>query len=124
MSTAGQRDQASSKKHHTDNTSRSSRSLQHDSISYQDNRGHWGSRMEFLLACLGYSVGLGNLWRFPYLAYENGGAAFLLPYLLLLVIVGRPLYLTEVALGQYSQLGPLHTYRKIAPLMAGMWGLV
>ncbi|XP_047741558.1 sodium-dependent proline transporter [Hyalella azteca] len=90
------------------------------SPSYQDTRGHWGSRMEFLLACLGFSVGLGNLWRFPYLAYENGGAAFLLPYLLLLVIVGRPLYLTEVALGQYSQLGPLHTYRKLTPLMAGL----
>ncbi|KAF2366244.1 Sodium:neurotransmitter symporter, partial [Trinorchestia longiramus] len=93
---------------------------QHDSISYQDTRGHWGSRLEFLLACLGYSVGLGNLWRFPYLAYENGGAAFLLPYLLLLMVVGRPMYLTEVALGQYSQLGPIHTYKKISPLMAGL----
>ncbi|KAA0203034.1 hypothetical protein HAZT_HAZT000326 [Hyalella azteca] len=50
----------------------------------------------------------------------KSSSAFLLPYLLLLVIVGRPLYLTEVALGQYSQLGPLHTYRKLTPLMAGL----
>ncbi|KAK3865268.1 hypothetical protein Pcinc_029109 [Petrolisthes cinctipes] len=84
-----------------------------------DERGHWGSKAEFLLSCIGLSVGVGNVWRFPYLAYENGGAAFLFPYIILLVLIGKPMYLMETALGQYSQLGPLNVWR-CAPVMQGV----
>ncbi|KAG1688560.1 Sodium- and chloride-dependent glycine transporter 2 [Nymphon striatum] len=82
-------------------------------------RGHWGSKAEFLLSCVGLSVGIGNVWRFPYLAYDNGGGAFLLPYFILLLLVGKPMYYMEVALGQYSSLGPLSVWR-CAPIGKGV----
>ncbi|KAL8571105.1 hypothetical protein ACOMHN_010566 [Nucella lapillus] len=69
-------------------------------------RGHWDNKMEFILSCIGMSVGLGNVWRFPYLAYENGGAAFLIAYLVLQLLVGKPLYLMELVMAQYSSMGP------------------
>lgn len=83
------------------------------------DRGQWGSKWEFVLSCVGLSVGIGNVWRFPYLAYENGGGAFLLPYFILLVFIGKPMYMMETALGQYSQLGPLSLWR-MAPVMKGV----
>ena len=49
--------------------------------------------------------GLGNVWRFPFTAYENGGGAFLIPYICVLMLVGRPLYFMELALGQFSSAG-------------------
>jgi solute carrier family 6 (neurotransmitter transporter, glycine) member 5/9 len=81
-------------------------------------RGKWANKTEFLLSCMGYAIGLGNIWRFPYLCYNNGGGAFLIPYLLMLVVFGIPLYYMEVALGQFGSVGCL-TMFKMAPILKG-----
>ena len=75
------------------------------------SRQQWSSSMEFLMSCIAMSVGLGNVWRFPFTAYANGGAAFLIPYLIVLVLIGRPLYLLEVGLGQFCSGGSVKVWR-------------
>eukprot|EP00095_Tigriopus_kingsejongensis_P003208 maker-scaffold50_size457468-snap-gene-1.20 protein:Tk03208 transcript:maker-scaffold50_size457468-snap-gene-1.20-mRNA-1 annotation:"GABA transporter " len=85
----------------------------------EEDRGHWGSKAEFLLSCIGFSVGIGNVWRFPYLCYQNGGGAFLLPYVILLIFVGKPLYYMETAMGQFARTSSLHIWR-CAPIMQGV----
>ena len=66
-------------------------------------RPTWTSRTGFLLAALGSAIGLGNIWRFPYIAYRNGGGAFLIPYFVALFIVGIPLLMLEFGLGHHSR---------------------
>ncbi|KAL3226333.1 hypothetical protein MRX96_004427 [Rhipicephalus microplus] len=65
-------------------------------------RDQWGSKCTFLLSLIGMSVGMGNVWRFPYVVYINGGGAFIIPYITLTIIAGRPMYLLELVLGQFS----------------------
>ncbi|MBR8744798.1 sodium-dependent transporter [Nocardiopsis sp. MG754419] len=74
----------------------------------QQPREQWGTRAGFLMAAIGSAVGLGNIWRFPYVAYENGGGAFLLPYLIAMLSAGIPLLILEYSIG--------HRYRSSAPL--------
>ncbi|MFD3686701.1 sodium-dependent transporter [Nocardiopsis sp. NPDC058631] len=77
-------------------------------------REQWGTRAGFLMAAIGSAVGLGNIWRFPYIAYENGGGAFLLPYLIALLTAGIPLLVLEYSIGhKYRSSAPL-SYRRIA----------
>ncbi|EFP06717.1 hypothetical protein CRE_12045 [Caenorhabditis remanei] len=75
--------------------------------------------IEFLLSCLGMSVGLGNLWRFPTRAYENGGSVFLIPYLICALLFGLPGVYLEFALGQYQGKSPPFVYRRIMPVLEG-----
>ncbi|XP_029683122.1 sodium- and chloride-dependent neutral and basic amino acid transporter B(0+) isoform X1 [Takifugu rubripes] len=82
-------------------------------------RGNWTSKKEYLLSTIGYAVGLGNIWRFPYLAYKNGGGAFLIPYFVMLVVTGIPLFFLESAFGQFCSQGPINIWRAV-PIMQGV----
>ncbi|NXJ99562.1 SC6A7 protein, partial [Corythaixoides concolor] len=82
-------------------------------------RGTWASNSRFLLCSLGSCVGLGNLWRFPYLCYRNGGGVFLIPYFIMLLITGLPLFLVELSLGQYGAAGPIAVWKR-CPLLKGV----
>lgn len=76
-----------------------------------ENRSQWGTRLGFLLAAMGSAIGLGNIWRFPATAFENGGGAFFLPYLFALLTAGIPLLILEFTIG--------HKYRGSAPRSYG-----
>ncbi|XP_062853953.1 sodium- and chloride-dependent GABA transporter 2-like [Trichomycterus rosablanca] len=83
-------------------------------------REQWSTKMEFFLAVAGHIIGLGNVWRFPYLCYKNGGGAFFVPYILFLISCGIPLFFLETSLGQYTSQGGITCWRKICPLFEGL----
>ncbi|KAG5284400.1 hypothetical protein AALO_G00026300 [Alosa alosa] len=83
-------------------------------------RGNWGSKTEYILTVMGAIIGPGNVWRFPYLCYKNGGGVFFIPYLLFLLTCGIPLFFMETALGQYTSQGGITCWRKICPLFQGV----
>ncbi|XP_048872469.1 sodium- and chloride-dependent GABA transporter 2-like [Brienomyrus brachyistius] len=92
----------------------------HAPVTGSQERGQWGSKMEYILAVAGNIIGLSNVWRFPYLCYKNGGGAFFIPYVLFLFTCGIPLFLLETALGQYTSQGGITCWRKICPLFEGV----
>uniref|UniRef100_A0A1I8MFW1 Transporter n=1 Tax=Musca domestica TaxID=7370 RepID=A0A1I8MFW1_MUSDO len=79
----------------------------------------WGNDIEFLFSCISLSVGLGNIWRFPYIAFQNGGGTFVIPYLIVLLIIGRPVYYLEILLGQFCGKGCIKAF-DMAPVMKGV----
>lgn len=83
-------------------------------------RETWSKKMDFLLSVIGYAVDLGNVWRFPYICYQNGGGAFLIPYTLMAIFGGIPLFYMELALGQYHRNGCISIWAKICPIFKGI----
>lgn len=79
----------------------------------------WFSKLQFISSALSYIVNLGNIWRFPYLCHKYGGGAYLAAYTLILVVIGLPLFLMELAFGQYANEGPITIWR-ISPAFEGI----
>ncbi|XP_063114001.1 inactive sodium-dependent neutral amino acid transporter B(0)AT3 isoform X4 [Cavia porcellus] len=86
----------------------------------EDKRPHWDNRLQYLLSCVGFAVGLGNIWRFPYLCQTYGGGAFLIPYLIALVFEGIPLFHIELAIGQRLRRGSIGVWTAISPYLGGV----
>lgn len=84
------------------------------------DRAAWSGKMQFFLSIIGYSVGLGNIWRFPYLCQQNGGGAFLIPFMIMLILEGIPLFLIELGMGQRMRLGALGVWNTIHPWLGGI----
>jgi NSS family neurotransmitter:Na+ symporter len=87
-------------------------------------RGNWNSNFGFIMAAVGSAVGLGNLVRFPKELANNGGAAFLLVYLVLLLLVGLPAILGEMTLGKITQMSPVNAFRKLGDGAGKKWGIL
>ncbi|XP_051576160.1 sodium- and chloride-dependent transporter XTRP3-like [Myxocyprinus asiaticus] len=86
----------------------------------KEARPSWDSPMQFVLACVSYAVGLGNVWRFPYLCQMHGGGGFMIPYLLMLILEGIPLFCMELAIGQKMRLGSIGAWTAISPYLGGL----
>jgi len=78
-------------------------------------RGRWGSSLGFILAAAGSAIGLGNIWGFPYMAAQSGGAAFVLVYLACVALVGIPVMFAELSIGRASQRNPIGAFRRLVP---------
>ncbi len=84
-------------------------------LKSEHERGEWGSRLGFILAAAGSAIGLGNIWRFPYVTGENGGAAFLVIYLLCVLLLGVPVMVAELTIGRFSKRNPVGAFDTIRP---------
>ena len=77
------------------------------------SRATWGSRVGFIFAVAGSAVGLANIWRFPYIVGANGGAAFIVLYLLCLLLIGFPVFMAEILIGRTTQTSPSGAFTKL-----------
>jgi len=82
-------------------------------------RGRWSSRLGFIMAAAGSAVGLGNIWKFPYITGMHGGGAFVLFYLFCIALIGIPLMVAEMIIGRHTRKGPVGAFRR---LKGGAWG--
>ncbi|XP_015198227.1 sodium-dependent neutral amino acid transporter SLC6A17 [Lepisosteus oculatus] len=91
-----------------------------DTLESAEERPAWNSKLQYILAQVGFSVGLGNVWRFPYLCQKNGGGAYLVPYFILLIIIGIPLFFLELAVGQRIRRGSIGVWNYVCPRLGGI----
>ncbi|XP_031215826.1 inactive sodium-dependent neutral amino acid transporter B(0)AT3 isoform X4 [Mastomys coucha] len=89
-------------------------------VDIEDERPKWDNKLQYLLSCIGFAVGLGNIWRFPYLCQTHGGGAFLIPYFIALVFEGIPLFYIELAIGQRLRRGSIGVWKTISPYLGGV----
>ncbi|MFR3635720.1 MAG: sodium-dependent transporter, partial [Sutterella sp.] len=82
----------------------------------------WGSRLGFILASAGSAVGLGAIWKFPYMAGTNGGSVFMLPYIFFTLTVGVSLLIAEFAMGRAGRAGPVESLRRVCGRGWGFFG--
>jgi NSS family neurotransmitter:Na+ symporter len=90
-----------------------------------ENREHWGSKFGFILAAAGSAIGLGNIWKFPYIAGQNGGAAFIIIYLICISLIGLPVLIAEILMGRTTQRNPVGAFRRLSgrPLWVAIGGI-
>ncbi|KAL4225788.1 hypothetical protein ACF0H5_016477 [Mactra antiquata] len=86
-------------------------------------RGNWSRKLDYIMSCLSYVIGLGSIWRFPYVCFRNGGGAFLIPFITMLFVIGIPLVFLELSFGQFASLGIVSIW-KASPIFEGIgWAM-
>ncbi|XP_076240956.1 sodium-dependent nutrient amino acid transporter 1 [Calliopsis andreniformis] len=88
-------------------------------VDEMETKGNWNNSIEFLMSCIAMSIGFGNIWRFPFTAYENGGGVFLIPYIIVLFVVGKPFYYLEMIIGQFSSSSSIKVW-SVSPAFVGV----
>ncbi len=86
------------------------------------SRGSWGSKIGFIVAAAGSAIGLGNIWRFPYVAGENGGAIFVFIYIIFVVLIGLPVMISELSIGRHTEKNPVGAFKKLFP--KSLWKMI
>ena len=83
-------------------------------MSNKQHHAQWGSRVGFIMAAVGSAVGLGNIWKFPYMVGESGGSAFVLAYLVCIALIGFPILVAEWMIGRRGQRNPMDSFANVA----------
>ncbi|XP_070795208.1 sodium-dependent neutral amino acid transporter B(0)AT3-like [Pituophis catenifer annectens] len=89
-------------------------------ITEDNKRPRWDNKIQYILSCIGFAVGFGNIWRFSYLCHIYGGGAFLIPYVIALVFEGIPIFHLELAIGQFLRKGSIGVWNHISPYLGGI----
>ena len=97
----------------------SHRSVGAGQLAVRPKKERWSNKVEYILSLVGFAVGFGNVWRFSYYVQLNGGGAFLIPYFLMLILLGIPAFYLEVHIGKIAQVGPHKAMHRLVPAFGG-----